>query len=342
MLSAWGQVSREMTLNLVEEAGFNEITIDLRTDIGNARDVSAVSGTMVARVNLFPESRVLRTDEFTVLSADIAGSDITLAGGNFLAAYDFTGVGLGFSAMTTTPPGRVDLESGEFEASQHEVTMNEGRLSGRAGSIITGFEEVDFDFSEEGFTGQGKGRGTVTIVRGRIEGRRVFFQVSIELPAEIDQEIQLEDAPITASIRAEGHVKARGETFIEVPDFASWAEREGVLLGRDSAGREGGFDMAPASPNFILFALGFDRESVPEQLFRFSPRGVTLEVGAGLAAGDFEIQWSDDLSGWERVPETAMLNGQSAFRFGDSLSEEITVRAEERRKFLRVAVVERD
>jgi len=302
MLSAWGQVSREMTLNLVEEAGFNEITIDLRTDIGNARDVSAVSGTMVARVNLFPESRVLRTDEFTVLSADIAGSDITLAGGNFLAAYDFTGVGLGFSAMTTTPPGRVDLESGEFEASQHEVTMNEGRLSGRAGSIITGFEEVDFDFSEEGFTGQG----------------------------------------ITASIRAEGHVKARGETFIEVPDFASWAEREGVLLGRDSAGREGGFDLAPASPNFILFALGFDRESVPEQLFRFSPRGVTLEVGAGLAAGDFEIQWSDDLSGWERVPETAMLNGQSAFRFGDSLSEEITVRAEERRKFLRVAVVERD
>ncbi len=330
----WGQISKEVTLTLVEEAGFNDFKIDLSTNIGDSDDNTELSGTMVAKINLFPAE--ITTDEFTILSADVEGSDIELSGGGFAANYDFTGEDLGFSAITSTPPGTVDFTTGEFDASQHEVTINQGMLSGRAGSLITGYQDVEFDFSVDNFTGQGDGTGTVTITQGRVEDRKFYFDISVELPTSIDQVVPIDIPLITAEIKVEGTVKAVGETFIEIPDYATWATDTNVAVATTS---EDNFDLTPSNPNFILFALGFDRESAPTQLFDFSPSGATLKVNGIFAAGGIEIQWSDDLDTWDRVPDASMVNGKSSFDFGDPISDIITVSKVGMKKFLRVSTV---
>jgi hypothetical protein len=329
----FGQISKEITLTLVEEEGFNEVKIDLDVSaIGDSDDTSDLSGTMTVRVNIFPG--LTTTNELTVLSADIEGSDVELSAGNFLASYEFGGKDLGFSAFTTSPPGIADLATGEFEASQHEVTVNQGSLNGSASTLLTGTEAVDYDFREDNFTGQGEGTGTVTITQGRIEGRKFYFDVSVELPTNIEQTIEVEGAPVDADVKIGGTLKATGETFIEIPDYATWAAKSGIEA---ASGNE--FDITPSNPNFILFALGFDRETAPQQLFKFSTAGATLEVNEILAAGAIEIQWSNDLITWDLVPETSMVNGKNTFNFGDSLSEEITVSKVGTKKFLRISPV---
>lgn len=330
---AFGQVSKQLTLTLVEEAGFNKVKIDLDVSgIGASDDTSDLSGTMTVKVNIFPG--LTTTDELTVLSADIEGSDVELSAGNFLASYEFVGEDLGFSAFTTAPPGIVDFANGEFDASQHEVTVNQGTLSGSASTILTGTEAVDYDFNEDNFTGQGAGTGTVTITPGRIEGQKFYFSIAVELPTNIEQTIEVEGAPVDADVKIEGTLKATGETFIEIPDYATWAAGTGVEA---ASGNE--FDITPSTPNFILFTLGFDRETAPQQIFDFSSAGATLKVNEILAAGAIEIQWSDDLTTWDRVPESAMQSGSSLISFGDSLSEAITVSNVAAKRYLRISPV---
>lgn len=327
LLSA--QTANQAVLTLVDENNFNKVKIDLDVSgIGSSDDTSELSGTIEVQLNIFPSSNT--TDELTIISADVSGTDVTLESGGFLANYSFESKNLGFTAFTPEAPGIVDPLNGEFDASQHELTVNRGTLKGDAYTLLTGDIEVpDFNFATDNFVGNGEGIGTVTITPGRIEDRKLFFNVTLQFPALIEQPI--EDLPVDAGVKIEGTLKAIGETFIEFPDYADWASEAGIDSDSQNA-----FDLSPENPNAILFALGFEAGNLPGQLFEITPAGIALQVGQDIALDQVELQWSNDLTNWVRIPQTSMVTGSSVINFGDPLDEAPTVKMDRDWKYLRV------
>jgi len=329
-VASFGQIANRAVLTLVDGDDLNEVDIDLDVSgIGSSNDSSDLSGIIEVQLNVSPVT--VTSDEMTILSADVSGTDVSLDAGNFLASYSFKSKNLGFTAFTPEAPGIVDPLTGEFDASQHELTVNRGTLEGEASTLLTGELDVpDFDFATDNFIGNGEGTGTLSISSSRIEGRRIYFDVSLEFPALIEQAI--EDLPVDADVKIEGTLKATGETFLEFPDYTDWASEVGV-----SASSQFEFDLSPNTPNEIFFSLGFDGTDFPEQLFDFSSTGATLKIGQDVALGDVEIQWSNDLITWTRVPQASMTSGSSVISFGDPLIEAIVVDLDGTRKYLRVA-----
>ncbi len=328
---SFGQIANRAVLTLVDEAGANEVDIDLDvSNIGSSNDTSDLSGTIEVQLNISPVTAT--TDEMTILSADVNGTDVTLDAGGFLANYSFQSKNLGFTAFTPQAPGIVNPSNGEFDASQHELTANRGTLEGEAYTLLTGSLDIpDFNFATDNFVGNGEGTGSVAITPGRIEGRKLYFNVTLEFPALIEQPIESEDLPVDANVKIEGTLKAVGETFIEFPDYTDWASEVGV-----GATSRNEFDLSPNTPNGILFSLGFDETNSPDQLFDFSSAGATLKIGQDVALGAVEIQWSDDLITWTRVPRADMTSGSSVISFGDPLTEATVVGPDGTRKYLRV------
>lgn len=337
LLATWplllpGQTANRSTLTLVEENGFNVVDIDLDvTTLGDSNDDSTLSGTLEVEVNILPGTTAT-TSEFTILSADVTGTAINLTRRQLIfTIYSFTSTELGFTVNTIAPPGIVDPTTGEFDASQHQVTTTRGVINGSAAG--TALPEP-FDFGTDPFSGPGQGTGTLTVTPGRIEGRKHYFDLSVELPTNLDQTIEIEEGvptPITVNIAIDGTIKAVGETFIDVPDYATWATDLG--LAPDSQEET---DLRPTVPNYLFFALGFDQASAPQEIFQFDSEGITLQTGGQFGLGSVQIEWSDDLESWEPVPQSAMTIGSSRLNFGDSLSESPIVKMEDAKKYLRL------
>jgi len=214
------------------------------------------------------------------------------------------------------------------------VTANQGSLSGSATSILTGTQDIDLNFAEENFSGTGSGTGTVTIAPLRVDGRRLFYQITVELPLAIEENVVIEGSPIAADAAIDGTIKAEGESFIELEDFAAWATELGLATNSQE-----NFDLSPIAPNFIFFALGLDGLALPKQILEFTSAGVMLITGGEVALGDLELQSSRNLQNWARVPESELISGSSLISLGDSLAEPITIRQTAEKTFYRIAIV---
>jgi hypothetical protein len=130
-------------------------------------------------------------------------------------------------------------------------------------------------------------------------------------------------------------MKAVGETFIEVADYARWAAQQGF-----PSQSEDKFQLWPSASNYHYFALGFNRATAPDQLFDFSQAGATLKTGAEFAFGSLEIQWSEDLETWSRVPAAAMASGSSAITYLDSLTIPPIIKMDRAKRYLRIVRVD--
>jgi hypothetical protein len=61
-----------------------------------------------------------------------------------------------------------------------------------------------------------------------------------------------------------------------------------------------------------------------------------LQTSGEIALDDLEIQWSDDLINWERVPGASMIRGSSELTFGDAIADGPTVALSETKRYLRL------
>ena len=324
------QTPNRATLTLVQERGFNEFDMDLDVQlIGESDDTSRLTGSVQVEVNIIPG--IPTTDQLTILNANVRGSDVDLSSGGFFANYSFTSKGLRFSLRSILDPGVVDPETGEFDASQYEITADRGVLEGSAYTLLTGGQEIDFNFADEPFSGVGGGTGKITVTPSRTVGSRVYFNLAVELPLSLDQAIDTEQSPVAADVKIDGIMKAVGETFIEVADYASWAAQQGFPSQSENA-----FQLWPSASNYHYFALGFSKDSAPDQLFDFSQAGATLKTAGEFALGSLEIQWSEDLKTWSQVPAIAMASGRSAITYLDSLAEPSIVKMDQAKRYLRI------
>ena len=151
-------------------------------------------------------------------------------------------------------------------------------------------------------------------------GGKQFFEVVVILPVSIEQ--TLEDIGGTgqsADTLLTGKLKAVGTTFVEVPyPYAVWAAEQSLAVNSQN---EPG--LSPNMPNFHLYALGFNALTKPDQLISYSPAGMVINTGSGLARGNLEIQWSRDLDTWTRIPDEEMVNGSSLISEGLDLESDI-------------------
>lgn len=328
------QNPNEAVLTFVNDPVSNKIDIDLDvSSFGASSAISTLSGTMTVRVNIDPGTGT--SDELTILSADAGASDVTLSARNsFISRYDFETKNLRFTLTTPDPPGAVDPETGDFDASQYQATTTQGTVEGTADTFATDPQEVFFDLGTEPFSGSGGGTGNLSVTPGRIEGRRLYYDLTVTLPISIAETIEVPDAPIeiTADFSFEGTAVAAGETYLEFPDYADWATGQGLAVESQDES-----NLWSETPNYFYFVLGFERGSAPSRLFVPVPGGFSLRTASSVALGDLEIQWSDDLVTWTRVPQNEMLAGQSVMTFGDSLSEPPVVSLSASRKYLRLA-----
>jgi hypothetical protein len=330
---ASAQTANEATLTFVVADEINQIDIDLDVSlIGASNATSVVTGTMEVRVNIDPATAT--TDELTILSAEAAASDVELSRRNFLTGrYDLTARDITFSVSTPNEPGEVDPVAGTFDASQYEASTTGGTVSGTASNPLLGALDVpEVSLADPPFTGSAEGTGSITITPGRIEGRRLYFDLQVDLPVGFADTAPIPDLPVEVNFALAGELQATGETFLEFPDYPAWAGAQELLPDSENEG-----NLDPSVPNYFFYVLGFDDASAPAKLFEFGPDGITLQTGSAIALDEFEIQWSDDLASWTPVPTEAMQSGQSRFQFGDSLAEPPTLARSTTRKYLRLA-----
>jgi len=318
-LPAFSQEANISVLTLVNEGNFNKMKIDLDVILGDSSAVSTLTGTIDIRLNI--DLATAQTDELTILSADVAGSDVTLAARGFLGRYSIDASGLKLDATTLEPPGEVTPETGEFDSSQYLFTVNEGTLEGTATIYIAPPPtNVSFDFADEPFEGAGAGNGSVTLTPTEISDGRQFYDVTVTVPVSIAQTIEdIGGTGQSADTTLTGTLKAVGTTFVDLPyTYEIWAARQSLAL--DSQDELG---LSNNIPNFHLYALGFDAVTTPQQVINHSPLGMIVSAGEGPARGDLEIQWSHDLESWTRVPDEEMVSGSSLISEGLDLESDI-------------------
>lgn len=322
-LTVFGQEANTSVLTLIEPGDFNQMKVEVVVILGNSSDISALSGTVTVLLDIDPITG--KTGKLTIRGADISGSDIKLANGNFVGNYHFESSGLGLSALTAEPPGEIegvdptgDSPAQEFNAEQHTFILNEGNLGGRVNSIIGDPVDIDYDYASDPFEGSGTGTGNVIVIPAGYAGGKLLYEITLTLPISLAQEIAVEGSSLSADVTLGGTLKAIGTTFLQLPDYDEWALMQGI-----AEGSEGDFSLSAGAPNLHLFGLGFEAASAPDQLLVYRPDGLVLKTAGRFARGDFELQWSSDLEHWVRIPDAEMVNGSSRISEGDEIDEEI-------------------
>ena len=204
------------------------------------------------------------------------------------------------TAGTPLGVGPVNPQTGEFDAALHTFTIDEGTLSGEALD-----EPVSNDISENPITGNGMGTGTVTLANP-IEGadRKVFYDVTITLPVNIDTAIPVDEGGTEAEVQVSGTLKASGTVFvIRPPTYDEWAEEQGL-----APGRQDDFDLNARIPNDVLFAMGHDQPLPTTPLFIRTSNGLRLNASESGVRGDVTFEYSPDFQNWSPLPADRLLS----------------------------------
>lgn len=296
------------TLNVVEEEGFNTIDLDLNPPLLSASsDSTNLTGTVQVRLEIDPEND--QVSEITVLDADLEGTPIKLAAGNAGANYSFESEGLGATLMTPNPPGIVDPATGEFDASEHELTVNRGVMSGEIFILFVANETVDFDFASAPFGGPGTGTGTVELTPKSSTATTKTYDVAVVIDISIEDIVAAGgfDIPISAG----GKVKAVGTVTVPLEPtdpYTIWADVNGI-----AAAPFGGDENGDGTPNGLQWALGLNSDESPNayQLRAIGLNGGTVEFRLTLPEGGSAAEISVEVSNNPGEEEFSLLDSFS-------------------------------
>lgn len=283
------------TLNVVEEDGFNQIELDLNPPLlAASSDSTTLSGTVQVKLEIDPEND--QVSEITVIDADLEGTAIELSAGNAGANYSFESEGLGATLHTPNPPGIVDPATGEFDASEHELTVNQGQMSGQIFILFVANETVDFDFASMPFGGAGAGTGTVELTPKSSTATTKTYDVAVVINIEIADNVAAGGFEIP--IGAAGMMKAAGTVTVPLEPadpYTVWADVNGIA-DAPFEGDENG----DGTPNGLQWALGLNADDSPKD-FQLRPIGLDggtvefrLTLPEGGTAADITIEVSEN------------------------------------------------
>jgi hypothetical protein len=283
------------TLEITPEPEFNsiEITLDVPA-VGLSSDTSDLSGSLEIELEIDPDSD--QVSALTIINGSATGTPLSLSASSFLFGnYDFNSTEIGAEIETLAPPGVVDPATGEFDASEHSLTVNSGTLSGSISIPLLDIDEiVDFDFAALPFGGAGAGTGTVVMTPIGTTPTSKSYDVVVLFPVQIENTVDAMgfEIPITAA----GVVKGVGTVSVPItpPDpYLAWTEANSIA-GELFAGDEN----QDGVPNGLQWALGLDAATPPFSALLQS-MGVmattvdfTMTLPAGGSAADLTVRVS--------------------------------------------------
>jgi hypothetical protein len=284
------------TLTLVTDPVFNKFQVRVSASGFSDTKTTTLTGTLGARLNINHTNNT--TDTMVVTSSNISASNLSFRLGGFLNLANFSTQGKKVALLTPGGIGPVNPATGTFDATLHAFAVNEGTLSGTAlGSPIS------LNFAESPLTGTGTGNGSVTLTN-RVEGpnRRISYTVTVTIPATINNDLLLNGTAV--NIRITGTLRATGTIYVMRPiTYAEWAIEQGV-----GPNRRDKFDLSPGISNGLLFGLGHNADTAPEQLFTPNPDG-NLELNvAEEPREEVLINYSTDLMTWMPIPPERLLS----------------------------------
>ena len=327
-LTVLGQEENLATVTLVEpsenvNSGDFIATVPL---LGQATDQYSFAGTLELQLNI--DIATGTTDELTVLSADLAITDLNLSNSAPFGSFIIETQDVHANVFTITPPGSVNPETGIFAANQHALTFDQGTLESSVTPILSSPIIFNQNFETQPLAGIGQDTGTITVTPGRLEGSRQYYDLVLELPFDLDVEVNIAGSDIT--LEASSIYIATGETFLEI-DFEAWSALAGAAEAEADT-----TTITPSAPNFVVFALGYGPQETPDQIFELTPESSTLNFGTNEARANITIERSADLNTWERVPDSKMISGSSTILTGASLETAHEIARDDDYPFLRI------
>lgn len=304
--------SVETTLDLVSEAGFNVLSVIVEPGpLPADTDQSTLTGELIAELEIDPLAATVGVLTFT--GGRVNGTDTAFSGGNFFASYNLAVTGLGGTVSTPDPPGLVDPASGEFDAGQHAVSIDEGRTAGSA-NFLGEATTIDETFTpEDPVTGSATGTGSVSLVAGASTAAGRIFDVVVTIPVDIVR--VTEESGQTITVTATGTIKAAGAVEVPLDPYLVWTEENGspgIAFDDDTNG--------DGLANGLAWALG---HAPAAEASASRPRlrddlSIEFATAPGGTAAPVTVEVSTALDGWSELPAERLSIGENPIPAGTS------------------------
>lgn len=317
-------------LTLVNEAGFNEASINLDIQyLGNQTQLSYLTGTIESTLNIDTGNN--QSDQFTIGSADISASDISFHLSGWGQTVDLDSHNLKANSSTASPPGAVTPSTGSFDAAQHEFSVNGGDLSGTVND-----DPLIVDLAAGPLNGAGTNNGSITLTHTGDTSTHAVFEVTVVFDIAVNQNVPtgffIFGSEVRATVTISGTIKATGTCDVYFSPYLQWTDENNIPGSAFDASSLGKI------PNGILWALGYDMNNQPAQMLVPTGGNFTIPLPASGTLSPAIIQCSTTLSGWAPVEPAKVSTGSSTIPAGSTGT--ITITPDGPSTFYRIKVVE--
>jgi pimeloyl-ACP methyl ester carboxylesterase len=117
--------------------------------------------------------------------------------------------GIAFTPPPTPGPVTATANGGTFDATLHQIKINQGTIIGEI--TITG-TPINSSFVDNPVIGTGTGNGTVTMIPGASSPGQRTMQVTFEMPVDFTNNLDLDGTPV--SVRVQGTIRANTSVVI--------------------------------------------------------------------------------------------------------------------------------
>ena len=289
-------------LTLSEESGFNELALTINppvlpADTATSTLTSVPGQPITATLDVDPSAGT--TNEFSMTGGRIEGTDTTFSNGNILGSYTVNLTNVGGTVSTPNPPAPVDPATGNFDATLHQFTIDQGQAAGSISAIIVGTIPIDISFTPtESFTGSGSGEGTITLTETSANALTKSFDVEVTIPVDITEVTEADGQEVT--IRAVGTIKLEGSAEVPISEYIAWTI-ENSIPGAPADDDNNGDGVR----NGIAWALGYDgvtdaSPSLPRPS-DLIPGGFEILLPNGGTAAPLVAETSSTLGSWADI-----------------------------------------
>lgn len=283
---AWATPSTT-TLPLLQDPGFNTITITVDVPlIGADSDTSNLSGSIL--VDLEINQVTDEVSELTAVSGDIVGAGVSFSRSAFLVgSYNVSSTAIGADVFTLFPPGLVEPEGGNFDASQHAFSVNDGTLSGSF-TLLGATSPLRVSFASAPVAGAGSGLGNVSLARIAETSTSRTYDVTVVSPVAVADTFDT-GSGILVDVTANGTLKVAGTASTTFTPYEFWTYANGIEGAPflDDANGD-------AVPNGLVWALGLSATDNPIPHLPDAtvavPAMATITLPAGGTAAPIRIE----------------------------------------------------
>ena len=202
-------IGKEVTLDLLPAGGTSNVfDISLAFNGFPETDSTNGSGDVVADLDLSLVDQQAVINGLSLTGGELTFGDIAFNFGKGVLVVNGTGVG----GTATSPGGSTVVNNGLFDATGHELTINQGVFA------VSGVFMDELDLSTLPFSGPGVGDGNISLTEINRIGDEVTYDVDLLLPIGFTDTVLEVPNLVRLDVAVSGNIEARGQFSIVVPE----------------------------------------------------------------------------------------------------------------------------